>query len=276
MRISYKLGFLAAAALAGTNAFASIAAPQTGNGELILFVQDVNTPTNVYARGLGIFINDVMTTAEAASGTYSDDPTLFSKNIAGVSADATLSTFLSGGSSYVWTVMAGDSTVAGSAALAGERRYVTTLDPNLISAPLNLNNGQLATAFANLNGTVVAANGNPFSATNSTAPNGQWGTDTSESWYSAAVPNGNLLPTSGTAASTLFVIANSGNSNSGAARVWQLSTDVTMDAQGNLSFGATTGVPQVPVPAAIWLLGSALAGLATVRRRRAEADAVAA
>jgi len=48
---------------------------------------------------------------------------------------------------------------------------------------------------------------------------------------------------------------------------------VTLSADGTLSSAAGPGVPQVPVPAAVWLLGSALVGLTGIRRRKVEVAA---
>jgi hypothetical protein len=264
----------AAATPAGANAFAAVDAPQTGNGELVLFVRDLNAPTRIYARGLGINMDNVLTTAEAAGAGYGGQGTTFDRNLPNVAADATLTSFLAGGSSFVWTIMAGDSTTSADVQ-RGERRYLTTLDPNLLAPPFDLQNAQFTSGFANLDGLFQLVNTQSFSATDSTAPNGAWSVGGPDTWWGANLYNENALPTSGTSAATLFVLANSSDSGLGEGLVWQLSTNVTMDAQGNLSFGGSD-VPQVPVPAAVWLLGSALAGLATVRRRRAEADAVTA
>lgn len=43
-------------------------------------------------------------------------------------------------------------------------------------------------------------------------------------------------------------------------------TDVTLSSNGQLAFGGS--VPQVPVPAAVWLMGSGLVGLFSVGRRK--------
>jgi len=280
MRISYKLGFLAAATLAGANAFAAVDVPQNGNGELVLFVRDASNSNRVYARGLGIHVDDIMTKTEATSASYSGEFSSFTTHTAlsPIAADATLTSFLAAGGNYVWTIMAGDSQTEPTPE-AGDRRYVTTLTP--AGDSFNLNNSLVGGTFGALDTLLGAVNINSFSATNSTAPGGLWGSSdvsaaNSQTWWDAALNNENVFPTSGTSSTNLYLIANSSNRGSSAALVWQASSQVTMDSQGNLSFGSTTSVPQVPVPAAIWLLGSALAGLATVRRRRAESDAVAA
>lgn len=52
------------------------------------------------------------------------------------------------------------------------------------------------------------------------------------------------------------------------SRVQTLLGQWTLDSAGTLSYVADVGAPQVPVPAAVWLLGSALVGMAGIGRRR--------
>ena len=66
-------------------------------------------------------------------------------------------------------------------------------------------------------------------------------------------------------ATNLYMLT-SGGSTTGKARIYQFA-DVTLNLNGTLT-SASVGGPQVPLPAAVWLLGSALVGFGTVRRRR--------
>jgi len=69
MRSLVKLA-LVGAALAGANAHADVINTSSGNGELVLFVRDVNNSARVYARGLGITMNDVLAQSTVISGPY--------------------------------------------------------------------------------------------------------------------------------------------------------------------------------------------------------------
>ncbi len=53
------------------------------------------------------------------------------------------------------------------------------------------------------------------------------------------------------------------------SRVQQFSGNWTLASNGTLSYSAEV-VPAVPVPAAVWLLGSAMIGLVGVARRKSE------
>src|ERR1700704_6511861 len=73
MKLMLKIAMVGSA-LAATSAFATTIAPQTGNGELVLYARD--TVTNVtYAKGLGLQIDGVATRATIAADTTYTYPT---------------------------------------------------------------------------------------------------------------------------------------------------------------------------------------------------------
>src|SRR5262245_65467469 len=83
----------------------------TGNGELVLYVKN-NTTNAVYARGLGIRIDDVLSAATMAGITYNPVPqspvVTFNYQLPTLAPDANLTSFLNAGSAsgFSWTIMA--------------------------------------------------------------------------------------------------------------------------------------------------------------------------
>jgi hypothetical protein len=282
MRSVFKFGMVGAALLAGSTAFADVTLPSTGDGELVLFVRDANNPSRVYARGLGITINQVLSEATVASGTGAGASQIqtFTYNLPTISADAALSSFLGQAGSYSWTIMAGDS-VGGNLA-SNPRRYLATTqsdfsvnDPGILNSTLNSSYGQLNGFLAELNGNLPDAPGS------SVQPGGLWGDPTSTGgsialdWFGVGPQGENGLG----AAANLYVLTSSATSASGSggqfARIYQ-AADIVLEADGTLRSVGGGSVPDVPVPAAFWLLGSALAGFAAIGRRRKETAATAA
>jgi hypothetical protein len=275
-------GILASAALGTSLAQAAAVQPNTGDGDLMLFIQDTVTHVT-YARDTGVDINSLFSSASAianapAQGTLAQITGLATKTVA---ADANLTAFLAtaGADPLQWTVMAGGWTATTGAGRKpiGAARYLTTS-----SAPANITSvaqGSASGGMTAFNGDILNLNsfGN-LGATNSTneiAANGPigdgiWGTPNgninSQSWYGANIPTqGNAVNT----ALALYGITGNGSGTgggSGFALAYSVGS-VSLDAVGDLTFKGN-GSSAVPLPAAIWLLGSGLLGLAGVGRRR--------
>jgi hypothetical protein len=273
MRSVFKFAMVGAAVMAGSTAYADVALPSTGNSELVLFVRDVNNSARVYARDLGITLNQVLAESVVQSGPYTGPIQQFTYVLPEIGPDAVLSSFLSQPGQYVWTIMAGDSD--GTNAVTSPRRYLTTTQvdfavnpPGIINSQLNSSYGGLNQLFSDLNGALGGAN--------SVQPSGLWGDSGSASgaaapsWFGAGPINENGLGT----AANLYILTSSGGGNGGQARLYQ-AADIRLNLDGSLE-GLGGGAP-VPLPAAVWLLGSALAGFAAIgRRRRSAVDATAA
>lgn len=275
--IKYALAGVALAAASG--AYADVTPGSSGNGELMLIVRDLSAPTRVFETGLGLTIDSFLTQDQIANtpGTATDlrnglpitgtgsHPTVdFSS--------AALTTFMSQSSAlgYEWAVMSSDS--IGSNSITNSYRVLTTSEnqygPDLLSNTMY--------AFLGGNGGLAANMNLFFGEQNEILPDGP-GTFTTAGTYgvsgiSASAPTlfgtaGNLNDPAAAAGTSqrLYVLTSSGNSNS-LARIYQFA-DLTLSATGHLT-SAAGPTPEVPVPAAVWLLGSALVGLSTVRRRR--------
>jgi hypothetical protein len=282
-RTAIAAGILASAALGTGIAQAAAVQPATGNGDLILFIQDTVTHVT-YARDTGIAINTLFSSSSAIANAPAQGTVAMINGLAtqSVAADANLTAFLaaSGTDALQWAIEAGGWTATTGAGRKpiGAARYLTTS-----SAPANITVvGQTAaaggmTAFngdvTNLNsfGNLGATNSTNEIAANGPIGDGIWGTAngsvTSQSWYGANIPTaGNPVNTT---ALTLFGITGNGTgtgSGSGFALAYNVGS-VKLDGAGNLTFTGN-GASAVPLPAAIWLLGSGLLGLAGVGRRR--------
>jgi len=263
---------LGAAGLSGT-AQAAIESPalagfdNLGGSELVFTVFDTATGDS-YSRDLGVGFNDIN-----AASSYS------------FGADANLLGLLGSGS-LVWNVLGGDNNTAGSTADPANhgRRLLATsnsgspvIDNITDSADLTQlrdANQKVDSLVQGLN--VIAPHDDGVVANNgSSVVNGG-----SASWGSVVAPNGGIGGTnnvSGAVGDTLafFLFGETGpmssnpftgaNSMTAETLTTALLGAWTFDSAGTLTFNGSSAVP---VPAAVWLFGSALLGLVGVSRRK--------
>jgi hypothetical protein len=258
-------------ALAATSAFATTVAPQTGNGEFVLYARD--TVTNAtYAKGLQLFINDVATRASIAADstyTYPSGGTI-NYTLATQTLDANWNTFKSaaGSDPIVWTVLAGDNQQNINS--AGAERYLTSTQVDLSTgAPNPPSNTVIRSVYASLNGLqndmlgVGTADGASVILAGNAGKG--WGNPTgvdnlANNWFSTiGISNENAL---GTAANFYMITSNNGGSSS-LGRLYKLAGGIQLDADGTLHAAVVT-----PLPAAVWLFGSGLLGLVGIGRRK--------
>jgi hypothetical protein len=274
MKTIAKLG-LAGLAIAASAAHADVFLPNTGNGELTLFVK--NDVTNaVYARGLQVRLDDVLNQT-AINAPYTGDTSTglvqqFSYSLGTVGPDANLTAFLGAGGTFTWTIMAGDNSGSNNAT-PDARRYLTTTtttwdesNPNTVTnSNLDSTWNNLQAMLTTLNGVIDGSDTGGEGNGHSTAANGQWrqpGAVPGEIMGDWAGAGPNTATALGTAAH-LYVLTTAGGGNSGLARTYQ-GVDVVLNTDGSLS-----AVPsEVPLPAAAWMLVSGVLTFAGVGRRR--------
>jgi hypothetical protein len=278
MKTFLKLSIASALAMGAVTANATVSLPSTGSSDLVLFVQDVTTGES-YARDLGITVGSALAGPFLPAGTNTSVPsTTLSANFT-VTADANMTTFLStvhAGDIVQYAVMGAATPVTQNSAQnvpVGAGRYITTngtgdalsnvtgKKPGNIGVwgsglqrDLGLLNANLGSANSVVGASAATAGIYDANATGAAAWN----------WYLNGPVNGVIGL--GTPAFLYGVTGNGATLTN--VQTYQLAT-LTLAANGTLTAVGNTPPSAVPLPAAVWLLGSGLLGLAGVGRRKA-------
>lgn len=269
--MKWKLKALAAAIAVAVSAPASaaITTSSSGNGNLFLSVWDTVSETS-YTRDLGVSMNDFIT-GNLPGGGLGTTAAGYSLSFA---ADGTLTSWLSSVSAnaagLIWNVGAMDG--------QGQNRYLTTAASmsGMVNQQLNALNDGADVFIANTNGLGTHSSLTDGSNTASKSLDGDpafaggaaWGSN----WGGNAVgfTSGALIG----ASNFFWALAANGGSTVASAFINQFGnangfSTWTLASNGTLAFNSPNAVPsEVPLPAAVWLLGSGLLGLVGVARRR--------
>jgi hypothetical protein len=286
MNTIVKIGVASALAFGYASAHAAISQPATGSSDLILFAEIVNTTSgNVvasYARDTGISIDSVFPSGSLQAPATAVPATGFT-NIqlpAGISvaADANMSAFLAqdtAGNVLEWSVQAGQyangDASTPSIKVTGDGKFLTTSQqPVSVILGKNVNN---LSKWSGIDATVTALNTNITSGSSvlgtSAAGAGIWdptaGNQNVGGWFGGNGPLTfpGLLTDQVGAKQDLYGVTGNGGSATTKIQVYSLG-QFQLSADGTLS-----SVSSVPIPAALWLFGSGLLGLAGVGRRKA-------
>jgi hypothetical protein len=251
-----------ALALGAVAAHASIAAPSSGASDAILFAEVINAAGTAavasYAGDTGVSINAIVAGLSGSTTVLGSDAklqALFTADAAGDTID--------------FAVLGGQwSSISGT---PGVMKFLSTTLNNSTTSLAGATTGTL-TKFAGLNTDVSTINSNSGGANsvegNIPATSGVWditNTNGTAYWDGGSVTNYNAL---GTTANLYYV---TGKGATPPTKVsYTLEATASLSSNG-LTLTGTGGTPPVPLPAAVWLLGSGLLGLAGVARRKAKA-----
>jgi hypothetical protein len=283
-----------ALAAAGANAATINVLPTApGGSDLVLFVTDTSNNAT-FVQDLGVNVDSLgVTTASVASdvtagNNYSifgtatvgplSNPVVSSSIINSSGADTALQAFLTAnsGGNFIWGVegaATGDGTIG-----AGQSRTVATIVGSPAQVAADAISGTSTTAASHLflnEPNSVTANG-AATAVNSFFPLVNAGTNTP---YGVGTNNGGQAAVAIGASSTaglgtsmyLYELASTGGSND--ANFYGSTVKITVNTDGTISGISSGSGTTVPLPAAIWLLGSGVLGLFGIGRRRSVAVA---
>jgi hypothetical protein len=181
--------------------------------------------------------------------------------------DSILQAFLSGhatGTNTFYLVGGNPGDGTGATTLGLERyAFVANYDATKIARPINSNiDGIVGSPYAFFNDLDAALGANSSGVT--TVGAGDAGSGSGVNIYFSSLTNGIAVGGTG----SLYALATSGGTSSNQGNALLFGSISMNGTSGNLSF-TQAAISAVPVPAALWLLGSGLLGLAGVGRRRA-------
>lgn len=270
MKSAIKLVLVGAALIGGAANAANIntLGGAAGGSSLVLLLKDSTTSQFYFEEMTGINVDALRTKAQVAAdpNIYNIDGNGTTGPLNGVSAlnfsSANLTAFVTShaGDNITWTILGTDTT--GGTQAAGSQRAVFTSTLDMINGNSFWDSAGVAATAQNMN-SFFKDDINTHTFTNGVSTQSGWG-DTTQGLHApdtwASIGNGAAVGT----AQTLFMVSTEG---AGAdANVYATSYSLTLNASGAIT-GAPTSAP-VPLPAAVWLLGSGLLGLLGVGRRR--------
>jgi len=255
------------AAAWGSQASAAYQLPSTGNGALVFSAWDP-VGKQSYTMGLGLSLNDLI--SGGAPGTVAP----LSFDLSTVSAFTGL--FSSLPSSLLWNVAAADSTT-------GAIRLAYTSGSTLSQLQgIPLNNQNVTQAGTDMQTYLgrESAHGCGVTTTGtctSTSAADAWNINNiaSTKWGANYGIPGNFNGSGSVGSILNFFFSTAADQIAGnPAAIAQFQGGTwSLSSNDVLTFSGTSAVSSVPVPAAIWLLGSGLFGLVGVSRRRGQAAA---
>jgi hypothetical protein len=260
--------------LAGGAAHAAAIVPNTGDGSLLFFVTDTKT-NQTYTDVLTQDVNGYFSVAQATVPAPTNGIVNVLNGDANFSAplggDSVLTSFLTaaGSDPLSYGIISGAySGALGSGQRATGKVRIVATSLNQSSVLTNLQSQIVNATPSGLNVDVNSLNLNLGGA--SSTNQGVFGTTTSAggtalNLYAGGLDMSGVAP--GTAV-TLYGVTGNGTAG-GSTTAFSLGTAIFSLATDTLTFTGNGGSTPVPLPAAVWLLGSGLLGLAGVGRRRA-------
>jgi hypothetical protein len=256
-----KVGAASALAMGVGVAHATINYPSS-NTDVMLFAEVVNggTVEGSYAGDSGVLVGSTLTAGTIGTLSTSSDANL-----------ASLLTLAAGaGNTLEWAVQGGLTTING--VWNSTDQYVTTIGGGGTLSQLSSREGANTTTWStDMTQTITAIDTNLASTTaksvfaTTVAAGGIWdaaAANNLSNWYA----QGTVTTQTGIGTSTALYHVAMGAGETSPLVVTSLGT-VSLTSAG-LTFTASSSGTPVPLPAAVWLLGSGLLGLAGVGRRK--------
>ena len=274
MKTSVSIAAAVAVALAGAGAAnAAAIVPSTNNGSLMFFITDA-TKSITYTAVLTQDVNSYFTSAQATSPAPTNGVLNTINGDAGFTVNLSTDTNLTGAGGFLsqtgsdaltWGIIAGayTGTLGSAQRPTGKMRLIGTSDTN--ADALAFQETQIVNAAATgLNNDVQALNLN-LGVGSSTASGVICATGSAAcSFYGSSQVVNNPVGS----ATTLYAWTGNGSGN-GSATAYSLGTASFGVAGADILSFTGNGSSPVPLPAAFWLFGSGLLGLAGISRRRA-------
>jgi hypothetical protein len=250
-----KISAVGSLALGGVAAHAAIVVPTSSNkpGDVLLFADIFNGTTLVDG-----YVGDTQVTVDSVVGGKNPGNYL-------ASGDSALSAFLgeaTAGTTVLWSVLGGGFKSGGTAA-----EFVTTSSTNKVNGT---NGGELLSWVTGLNeqvntingfiGTATSTHTTNISTTSGIGYNPPGLVNDASNWWGGNQPT---VVTGLGSSATLFAVTAAGQGGINTATATPEFT-VSLTSSG-LTY---TAISTVPLPAAVWLLGSGLLGLVGVARRK--------
>jgi hypothetical protein len=273
MKTAIKFALIGSALVAGTAAQAAtfnVPVTSVGGSDLMLFVSDLTT-SNFFAMDLGNKLDTIYSKAQViADGAKTNPAGTFNTptGIAGLNSTlaAFLGTITNHSDNVVWEIFAGDRS-ATNLSLGSQRALVTSTNDLSGVDVLTFTNTQISSYTSKLNTFVNILNTNYAGGNTSTfggfadgnAASG--GANSETAWVGQGVGAGIG------SAQTMYVFGTNGNPAASQSNAY-VGGLVNIGWDGVVTV-TNASAPEVPLPAAVWLLGSGLLGLLGVGRRRA-------
>jgi hypothetical protein len=264
---------VAAIGMAG-NASAALQDAASGNSALIFSAWDPNTGKS-YSEALSTNLNSFLPNGPSGSLSFAPDATFTA--LFGTGAT------LSGNTNMLWNVAAGDSNNGAGIGDAGTQ-FRLAATTTVAGLPYSVSQQNVSSATSKLQGYISQLNGNTggcvfgsnTGSCGSSSASDAWNVNNPTATWGAAAGLAGVFSTAAGIGQSLFFLltASSGTSpTTQTGKTWYLNTSAanetwTLQSDGTLVWSGSPAVSSVPVPAAVWLLGSGLMGLIGVARRR--------
>jgi hypothetical protein len=277
------IGFaVAGALLAGTQTVLAQNVPSSGGSDLWLFVSD-QANKNTFAVDTGVTVSSLLSSSDLVSGAalvkLNHNFSLLESDISSTNA---LSSYLGSHTGLEWGAVgvnwpsASTSTSNSTNQTPGGTVGIFSASAGASAQVANYGLSGLVTWASGFNsdvgyviGTTYVPGGQTYSFTAGSNTGQVWGGNPggaaggSVTEYSTGPSQAGFAPGS---SEELYAVT--GNGNNGVAQTYELGT-LTLGTDGSLTLLQQSA--PVPLPAAVWLFGSGLLGLAGIGRRRAAA-----